>query len=367
MAHDNNSNHPADANVKTGQLVFDAVLANLNFTQAIEYQSAAESYIRQLESAQSQKTARRTLARIARAFCGIAETNPEAGSLLSDDRQLAIQRDEYLIEHYPWGRMSKDLIVATLHKIVKDRQEPLSPNTHRLYLSMLKGVAKAALEKKQMSVETYQIIKAIKAGRGSRILKGRALSTEEQCNAITVVEDDDSKVGVRDTAMIEVFISTGVRRVELVAMQLSDFDQLDRSILIHGKGNKERRVWLTDTAYDALMCWLDIRTTKPGPIFCPIVKGGKIKIDNAGLNPQSVNYILKKRGTEAGVDALKPHNLRRTLATEMYDEGINIRVIQKVLGHNNLETTEKYVFSGDTDVKDAMRYRKSRKNTDGNK
>lgn len=342
---------------------FDVIVhQDIDFSAgAIEHKSAAEAYICQLSSLQSQQTARRSLARIARVFCGIDATNPDIGPLLSDKRQQAIERDEYLIENYPWGRMSKDLIVATLNKIVKDRKEALSPNTHRLYLSLLKGVARIALEKKQMSIESFQLIQTIRAGRGSRLPKGRPLDIDEQDKALVACEQDDSVIGIRDRAILEVFLATGMRRIELVSIQMSDLDLQEREILIHGKGNKERRVWLTESALDALNLWLEIRGDKDGAVFCPVRKGNNIHVDDIGLNAQSVNYILNKRGFEAGVDALKPHNLRRTTATEMDKEDINIRVIQQALGHNDVATTESYIFSGDQKVKNAMLNRISRK------
>ena len=330
----------------------------------IEHKSAAEAYICQLSSLQSQQTARRVLARIARVFCGIEETNIEVGKLLSDARQQAIQRDQYLIEHYPWGRMSKDLIVATLNKIVKDRKEPLSPNTHRLYLSLLKGVTRIALEKKQMNVETFQIIQTIKAGRGSRLPKGRPLTQEEQIKSLEACETDTRAIGVRDTAILELFLSAGLRRIELVKIQMNEIDWVERSIVINGKGNKQRKVWMTDTAYTALRNWVDnVRGEYPGPLFCRIRVGDDVRINEEGLHPQSINYILKTKGQLAEVAALKPHNLRRTLATEMDHEGINIRLIQLTLGHDAVATTERYIFSDDSRVKEAMMSRTTRKKT----
>lgn len=74
----------------------------------------------------------------------------------------------------------------------------------------------------------------------------------------------------------------------------------------------------------------------------------------SSLNPQSINYILKQREIQSGIKSLKPHNLRRTMATDMENEGYSIRIIQQVLGHSDVATTERYLYSSDEKVKEAM-------------
>lgn len=324
----------------------------------IEHRSAALAYIAQLPSLQSQETVSRVLSRIARLFCGITQTNVEEGLLTTNSRKVAIERNRYLLLEYPWGRMTKDLVITTLNQFAQ--RNSISPNTFRLYLSCIKGVARIALEKKQMDVENCQLIQSIKSARGTRKAKGRILQSNEKLDVIRVCKQDRRAIGLRDTAILLLLLSTGIRRSELVAIKVDDVDWVDRHILIHGKGNKERRVWLNMDTFAALKQWVDlVRGDYSGPLFCRIRVGDDVQVSSQGLNPQSVNYILEQRRSQSGIPSLKPHNLRRTMATDMENEGYSIRIIQQILGHSDVATTERYLYSGDEKVKDAMLKRKS--------
>ena len=310
----------------------------------IEYKSAALAYIAQLQSKQSQQTVARVLSRMVRLFCEITK-------IQIDENIKKIDQNHYLLKEYPWGKMTKDLVITTLNSF--SRQKSISPNTYRLYLSCIKGVARVALEKKQMNIEDYRLIQSIKSAKGSRTVKGKALKPKEKMSVIKTCKQDNRAIGIRDTAIILLLLNTGIRRSELVAINIEDVDFDDRHILIHGKGNKERRVWLNEDTFISLKTWIDtVRGDYSGPLFCRIRVGDDVQISS--LNPQSINYILKQREIQSGIKSLKPHNLRRTMATDMENEGYSIRIIQQVLGHSDVATTERYLYSSDEKVKEAM-------------
>ena len=119
--------------------------------------------------------------------------------------------------------------------------------------------------------------------------------------------------------------------------------------IVHGKGNKERTVYLDEVAGMLLMEYLNARTDSEPALF--IGKGTK------RLQPSGVRAMLKKLAGRASVEHVHPHKFRRTLATELARHGMPIQKVANILGHEKLDTTMKYVVLNKDDVKaDYRRY-----------
>lgn len=165
----------------------------------------------------------------------------------------------------------------------------------------------------------------------------------EQIDTLIAAIDTSTPEGIRNRAIIETIYSCGLRVSELVNLTLSNIHRDDRYIIIHGKGNKQRLVPISDEALDQIDTYLSqVRANiavKPdsGDILFLNRRGGK-------LSRQMVFIIIKQLCAQAGISAaVSPHTLRHSFATHLLEGGANLRAIQQMLGHESITTTEIYV------------------------
>ncbi len=224
--------------------------------------------------------------------------------------------------------------------------------TVNTYLSALKGVAKEAWMLRLMDVESFQHIRAVRNLRGSRLPSGRALPQGEIRALFAVCEADRSCLGARDAAMLAVILGCGLRRSEVVSLDLRDVVTQDRALRVLGKGNKERLAYVPAGAWQRLQIWIDeIRGETPGPLFTRIRRFGDVTLNR--LTDQAVYHILQVRQGQAGITKCSPHDLRRTFATAMLDNGEDLITVKDAMGHASVTTTQQYDRRGEQRLQDA--------------
>jgi len=141
--------------------------------------------------------------------------------------------------------------------------------------------------------------------------------------------------GKRDRAILELLYAAGLRVAELCGLDPADLDRSQGTVRVLGKGNKERIVPVGDQALRALDAYLARRPAGDGPLFQNL-RGGRLTV-------RSVHRIVRARARGAGIARpVTPHTLRHTFATHMLDQGADLRLIQDLLGHSRLSTTQKY-------------------------
>ncbi len=176
---------------------------------------------------------------------------------------------------------------------------------------------------------------------------GRALNVGEIKKIMDVCKQDKTNLGFRDAALIAILRGTGLRRGEAVALDVGDLNVSEQSLNIrHGKGDKERVVYLPDTGMEYVNSWLAKRGTEAGALLCPILKSGRI--ENRHMSSQAVLLILKKRAKEAGIAHFSPHDFRRTFCSDLLDAGVDIVTVQKLAGHSSPTTTSRYDRRGES-------------------
>ena len=164
-------------------------------------------------------------------------------------------------------------------------------------------------------------------GRLPRVLSGGDVSTLLDVPAATPIER-------RDVAVLELLYAAGLRVSELCGLDRGDIDLRGRTVTVLGKGAKQRRVPIHDTAVAALRAWLDEgRDRMDGPPEAAFVNRR-----GARLGPRDVRRILDRRAAAP----THPHALRHTYATHLLDGGADLRVVQELLGHSSLATTQVY-------------------------
>jgi integrase len=236
-----------------------------------------------------------------------------------------------------WSKLHYEKILMLLSEL---SDQGKSPATINVYLSALKGVAKEAWRKKLIDVESYQHIKEIKRIKGSRSIKGRALDLDELNTLIDYCMYQEGVIAMRDAAVVALVYGAGLRRHEAAGFMLSDLDVDAGTIKVLGKGNKERVNALHDRNLDIIHTWLDERGLAPGPLFLRARKGNRLV--NEPISGQTIYDIIIRRYKEAGLKRLTPHDLRRTFATKLLENGEDVFLVQDLMGHSSVETTKNY-------------------------
>lgn len=246
-----------------------------------------------------------------------------------------------------WGEMKTEHVLAFL---AKQEHDGISGSTSNCYLAALKGVAQAAWLARSMEHEDYLRIKSLKQRRFYRLPTGRALSLDESRNLLAGC-DADTAIGARDRAVISLMLGCGLRRGEIPGIWIDKLDIYNRSLTLIGKGDKERRVFLPPTVAQAVEEWIRRwRGTEPGLLFGRIFKNGRISITDA-LDPSSIGRITKRRMESSNHESASAHDLRRTFATRLFANNVDIVTVKNMMGHSNISTTAMYDRRGD----DAMR------------
>ena len=153
------------------------------------------------------------------------------------------------------------------------------------------------------------------------------------------------KKKIKIKCLIEILYSTGLRVSELINLKIQDIDLNKRTLVVFGKGGKERNAYFTTKTAKSIIDWINYGSNQEKYLFPSHSVSGHITRD-------SVNKILTEISSELGFskNQLTPHKLRHAFATHMLNKGADIRVIQQLLGHANVSTTEIYTHILDSET-----------------
>ena len=182
----------------------------------------------------------------------------------------------------------------------------------------------------------------------------RVLSKDDAGRLMDSPDEDPGATTARDRAILETLYSTGARVSELVGMNWGDVNLEEGMVRLHGKGKKERLVPIGQVAIDAIHEYValgsaklsadklagDVKAaqTRAFPEDCPVFQNNR----KGRLSVRSVERMVQRYAGRLQVGTVTPHTLRHSFATHLLDEGADLRVIQELLGHASLGTTQKY-------------------------
>lgn len=221
----------------------------------------------------------------------------------------------------------------------------LKKKTQNYYLialrAFLKYLRKRGIE--SLSPERIELAKV-----GDRSLD---LITSEELGRLMKVSRDNTLRGLRDWAILELLFSTGLRVSELCSLD-RDLDLSSDSFSIRGKGDKVRVVFLSDEAKQALKTYLSKRDDVDEAMFIQLGKAAKYSKD-LRLTPRSVERTVKRLAVKAGITRkVTPHVIRHSFATDLLENGADLRSVQAMLGHANIATTQVYTHVTDKHLKE---------------
>jgi len=163
------------------------------------------------------------------------------------------------------------------------------------------------------------------------------LDADQLCRLLEAPQDD--LLGIRDTAMVELFYSSGLRLAELVSVNLTDIDSVDGTLSVTGKGAKTRRVPVGTKAREAVARWKRVRANLAAagePALFVSSRGGRI-------HPRTVQARLAQWAREQGATrGVHPHLLRHSFASHLLESSGDLRAVQELLGHADISTTQVY-------------------------
>jgi len=272
------------------------------------------------------------------------------GSFLNGTVRILTQGDISYHADYDWTGFSYEDVNEVVATLIEKKR---SPKTVNGYLSAMKGVAKSLRDAEIISDDELKKVIRIKSKKGSHKSKGRSLTVDELNKLIDLCLYKDNPKAQRDAVMMTLLYGAGLRRSEIINLQISDYEESTGRIRIIGKGNKARKVMLNERARDMLRNWLELKNYNKGALFVRINKGGNITKEP--ISGQAVYNMVVERYKEAGLNRLSPHDLRHSFATNLLLNGTGIKIIQELMGHEDIQTTSIYTHVSEDQKDNASR------------
>jgi integrase/recombinase XerD len=215
-------------------------------------------------------------------------------------------------------------------------QSGRSPRSLSRYLSGFRQFYQWLLREGRIQKDPTALIESPKLGRGLP----KALGEEQVVNLLEA-PDVQTRLGLRDRTMLELMYATGLRVSELINLETVNLGMNQGVIRVMGKGGKERLVPLGEEAISWMQRYLE--ESRPDLVRgadCPQVF---VTSRRAGMTRQAFWHAIRKYATKAGIaQPVSPHMLRHSFATHLLNHGADLRVVQLLLGHSDLSTTQIY-------------------------
>lgn len=237
----------------------------------------------------------------------------------------------------------------------KIRQKPLKKTTQNYYLIALRSLLEFFVEKEITSLSPSKVkLAKDKADKEIKFLK------LEQLSRLLNAPDTTTVIGLRDKALLESLFSTGLRVAELAALnreQIKIKDDTDYlEIVVVGKGEKIRTVYFSQRAVSSLFSYLTKRQDLDEALFINYKRGAEKTNNSRRLTVKSIEDIVKKYVKIAGLPVMAtPHTLRHSFATDLLNQGVDLRTVQEFLGHSNIATTQIYTHVTNKQLRDIHR------------
>jgi len=231
--------------------------------------------------------------------------------------------------------------------------QPLQKSTQNYYLIALRAFLGYFVAKDILSLPPEKIT----LPKGYKSEKTLKFLTLEQIERLLTSAEPKDAVSIRNRAILEAFFSTGLRIAELCSLNIEQFASLksktDLELGIIGKGGHPRTVYFSDRALEWIKKYISIRNSKDKALFINFRDK-----DGSGtrLTPRSVERIVKQHAIMAGIPTFTtPHTLRHSYATDLMNQGVDIRTVQEFLGHKNIATTQIYTHVTNKRLRDIHR------------
>ncbi|MFZ2072394.1 MAG: site-specific tyrosine recombinase/integron integrase [Minisyncoccia bacterium] len=268
--------------------------------------------------------------------------------------------DHYLSKIFEYGKLNnaKDITDDSIRefRLWLNRQPALHAGTRRIpsktvskktqnyYMIALRMFLKYLTKRDIKAISADKIELAKVSERSLDLITGNELS-----RLLNAANGNDIK-SLRDKAILELFFSTGLRVSELCSLT-NDLDLTADEFSIRGKGGKVRVVFISDEARNAIKSYLALRKDMDDALFVQV--GNESKKITGALTRRSIERIVKEYAIKAGISKkVTPHVIRHCFATDLLQNGADIRSVQMMLGHSNIATTQIYTHVTDKQLRE---------------
>ena len=240
------------------------------------------------------------------------------------------------VDDATWHKLNYQDVVTIQTRL---RREGKAASTINVTLTAIRSLLSVAVNVGLYDSDELHRIRSIKKIRGSAALSGQALSRSQSNRLIKACREDNTVVGVRDLAMLSLMLFAGLRRSEVTGLSVRDLDLRRRVLTIKGKGDKIRESYLQPRVVEWIKGWLHERGREDEPLFVPVYSDCVVL---RRLSSATVYDVVKRRCKEAGIGSVAPHDLRRTFATRLLEQGTDLAITSKLMGHSSVSTTTRY-------------------------
>lgn len=235
-----------------------------------------------------------------------------------------------------------------LNRLGTNTSDELKKNTQNYHLIALRGFLRFCA-KRDIPALAPDKIELAKAAR-----KQVTFLNIDELERLFAQPKLDTLPGLRDRAILELLFSSGLRVSELVALNIGDINLKRREFMVRGKGQKDRPIFISETAAWWVSQYLEKRQDNSNPLF--IRYSGSKQVSLSGnyyrLTARSVQRLVARYALLAGITKhVSPHTLRHSFATDLLMNGSDLRSVQAMLGHSNISTTQIYTHVTDPHLK----------------
>jgi site-specific recombinase XerD len=235
-----------------------------------------------------------------------------------------------------------------LNRLHDNQGQELTKTTQNYHLIALRSFLK------YLAKRDIEALDAVKVELAKTVRPQVTFLTTEEVERMLAAIDISNPIGLRDRAIIELFFSGGLRVSELVSVNTEQLNLERREFVIRGKGQKDRPIFISPQAAEWLGRYLQTRKDNFKPLFIHY-SGTKAQMEDGmytRLTVRSVQRLVSRYARAAGITKhVSPHTLRHAFATDLIQNGADLRSVQGLLGHANISTTQIYTHITDPQLK----------------
>jgi site-specific recombinase XerD len=222
-----------------------------------------------------------------------------------------------------------------------------SARTINHMLQCVRGITKVAYILELIDHKALTQIEAVKTVKTTPYQNGQALSGKMVIKLLQTCNQETTQIDKRNTALLAIFLTSGLRRTEISKLKLSDYNKNSKTLrVISGKGNKPRVQHLPEWISPYINHWLKLRGEQEGYLFNPLLRT-KIPVLKP-LSPSAIYHVVTTKTESLVGTRCTPHDLRRTYITELLNQNVDLITTSKMAGHANVTTTQIYDKRGES-------------------